>query len=109
GAEGRDERRPWQRRMKMGILGSGEVGRALGTGFVGRGHEVKIGSRSPKSAELAAWRQKAGSKTSTGTFEEAARHGETIVLATRGSAFDEVARLAGPKNFTGKVVIDVQN
>ncbi|HEY2739419.1 MAG TPA: NAD(P)-binding domain-containing protein, partial [Thermoanaerobaculia bacterium] len=28
--------------MKIGILGTGDVGRALGTGFVKHGHEVKI-------------------------------------------------------------------
>jgi len=70
---------------------------------------VKVGSRSPKSEALATWLKGAKGKASTGTFEEAARHGETIVIATRGSAFDEVVRLAGPKNFVGKVVIDVQN
>ncbi len=31
--------------MKVGILGTGEVGRALGTGFAQLGHEVKMGSR----------------------------------------------------------------
>ena len=95
--------------MRVGVLGSSDVGQALGRGFASRGHDVKVGSRSPKSEALATWLKGAKGKASTGTFEEAARHGETIVLATRGSAFDEVARLAGPKNFVGKVVIDVQN
>ena len=46
--------------MKIGILGTGDVGRALGTGFVKHGHEVKIGSReagnekAASSARLAA-------------------------------------------------------
>src|SRR5438128_12475288 len=95
--------------MRVGVLGSSDVGQALGRGFASRGHDVKVGSRSPKSEALATWLKGAKGKASTGTFEEAARHGETIVIATRGSAFDEVARLAGPKNFVGKVVIDVQN
>src|SRR5256885_1072215 len=39
--------------MKVGILGSGEVGQALGRGFASRGHDVKIASRTPKSEALA--------------------------------------------------------
>src|SRR2546426_12405007 len=95
--------------MRVGVLGSSDVGQALGRGFASRGHDVKLGSRSPKSEALVSWLKEVKGKASTGTFEDAARHGETIVIATRGSAFDEVARLAGPKNFAGKVVIDVQN
>ena len=41
--------------MKVGILGSGDVGRALGKGFAARGHDVKLGSRNTKSKELLAW------------------------------------------------------
>jgi len=95
--------------MKIGVLGSGEVGRALGRGFAGRGHDVKIGSRSPKSAELIAWRQKAGSKASTGTFAEAAKHGEVLLLAVRGTGAEEAIKLAGPDNIGTKVLIDVTN
>jgi 8-hydroxy-5-deazaflavin:NADPH oxidoreductase len=95
--------------MKIGILGSGDVGRALGSGFVGRGHDVKIGSRKPKSAELVAWREKAGAKASTGTFAEAAKHGEVVLLAVRGAGAEEAIRLAGTENFGTKVVIDVTN
>src|SRR5947209_10346967 len=87
--------------MRVGVLGSSDVGQALGRGFAGRGHDVKLGSRTPKSEALTTWLKEVKGKASTGTFEEAARHGETIVIATRGFAFDEVARLAGPKNFVG--------
>ena len=95
--------------MKVGILGSGEVGRALGSGFASRGHEVKVGSRSPKSAELVAWRQKAGSNASTGTFAEAAKHGDVLLLAVRGTAVEDVIKLAGPENFGTKLLIDATN
>src|SRR2546422_5940142 len=94
--------------MRVGVLGSSDVGQALGRGFASRGHDVKLGSRSPKSEALVSWLKEVKGRASTGTFEEAAGHGETIVIATRGSAFDEVARLAGPRDLAGKVVIDVQ-
>ncbi|MCI4371104.1 MAG: NAD(P)-binding domain-containing protein [Thermoplasmata archaeon] len=95
--------------MKVGILGSGDAGQALGRGFASRGHDVKIGSRTPNSEALAAWKKQVKGKGSTGTLEETAKHGEIIVLVTRGTAAEEVLRKAGVKNLAGKVVIDVTN
>lgn len=95
--------------MKVGVLGSGMVGQALGKGFAGRGHDVKLGSRSPGSKELSAWRTGTEGKASTGTFAEAAKHGDLLVLAALGSAVDEVLKLAGPQNFAGKILIDASN
>src|SRR5207253_9779984 len=95
--------------MKVGILGSGEVGQALGRGFASRGHDVKIASRNPKSEALMMWQKAAKGKASTGTFEEAAKHGEILVLAALGTAVEEVLRLAGPQNMAGKVIIDTAN
>src|SRR5438105_5002322 len=93
--------------MKVGILGSGDVGQALGTGFVARGHDVKIGSRDPK--KLAEWVKKAGKKASSGKFDEVAKWGELLVVATSWSGTKPAIDLAGPANFKGKVVIDVTN
>ena len=95
--------------MKIGILGSGEVGRALGRGFASRGHDVKIGSRNPKTKELQAWLKDTKGKGSLGSPSEAAGHGEVLVLAVPGTAVGQVIDLAGPKNFDGKVLIDVTN
>src|SRR5436190_1806741 len=89
--------------MKVGILGSGEVGQALGRGFASRGHDVKIASRNPKSEALVMWQKQTKGKASTGTFEETAKHGEILVLASLGRAVEEVLRLAGPPNMAGKV------
>src|SRR5437667_11019233 len=91
--------------MKVGILGSGEVGQALGRGFASRGHDVKIASRNPKNETLVMWQKLTKGKASTGTFEETAKHGEILVLASLGRAVDEGLRLAGPPNMAGKVVI----
>jgi len=91
--------------MKVGIIGSGDVAKSLGKGFIAAGHQVKIGSRSPE--KLNDWAKSAGA--STGTFDEVARFGEVIALATLGSATEEALRLAGQKNFDGKVVLDATN
>jgi predicted dinucleotide-binding enzyme len=95
--------------MRVGILGSGDVGRALGKGFVSREHEVKIGSRTPNSDKLKTWVNQMGRKASTGTFADSAAFGDIIVLATNGSAIELAIDLAKPQNLNGKLVIDVTN
>lgn len=91
--------------MKVGIIGSGDVGKSLGKGFISAGHEVKIGSRTPE--KLNDWAKSTGA--TTGTFEDVARFGELIALATLGVATEEALRLAGAKNLQGKVIIDATN
>ena len=93
--------------MKVGVLGSGAVGKVLAAGFLSLGHEAKIGSREPD--KLSDWVKGAGKGASAGTFEEAARFGDLIVLATLGAGAENAIRLAGAKNFAGKVIIDATN
>ncbi len=95
--------------MKVGIIGSGEVGQHLGTGFAATGHEVMVGSREPASEKLAKWTSAAGPKASTGTFADAAKFGELVVVATLWSGTESALRLAAPANLAGKVVIDATN
>jgi 8-hydroxy-5-deazaflavin:NADPH oxidoreductase len=92
--------------MKVGVLGSGDVAKVLAAGFKKHGHEVKIGSRSP--AKLADWiAQNAG--ISSGTFAEAAKFGEVVMLAVKGAVASEALDLAGAGNIAGKTVIDACN
>src|SRR5574341_712718 len=95
--------------MKIGVLGSGDVGKALGKGFVALGHEVKMGSRNATNEKALAWAKEMGPKASAGTFADAASFGEIVVLATLGSANEAALRSAGPAKLRGKVVIDVTN
>jgi predicted dinucleotide-binding enzyme len=95
--------------MKIGILGTGDVGRVLGSGFAALGHEVKMGSRDPASEKVKTWVAKTGKRASAGTFAEAAAHAEVAVLATLWSGTENAIRLAGPNNLAGKVVIDATN
>jgi hypothetical protein len=92
--------------VRIGILGSGDVGRALAAGFAGLGQDVKIGSRDPE--KLRGWAE-GRAHVSTGTFAETARFGDILVLATLGVATEEAIRLAGLDAFDGKVVIDTTN
>jgi predicted dinucleotide-binding enzyme len=94
--------------MKVGVLGSGIVGQVLGTGFLKHGYEVKMGTREPGAEEVRRWlAQTTGA--SAGTFADAVRFGEIIVLAVQGRIADKVVDLAGPSNFAGKTVIDCTN
>jgi len=94
---------------RVGVLGSGEVGRRLARGFGSRGHDVMIGSRDPGKPELREWLSGDGAGIEAGTFAQAAAHGELLVLAVLGNAADEAIADAGSDNFSGKVVIDAMN
>lgn len=94
---------------KVGILGTGDVGRTLGKGFASRGHDVRLGSRDAKNEKAQAWAKENGAKASAGTFADAARHGEVIVLATLWTGTKQAIEMAGPDSFAGKLVIDATN
>jgi predicted dinucleotide-binding enzyme len=95
--------------MKVGILGTGEVGRALGKGFITLGHSVKLGARDKTNEKALAWSREMGERASAGTFADAASFGDIVVLATLGSANEAAIRAAGIESFAGKVVIDTTN
>jgi predicted dinucleotide-binding enzyme len=95
--------------MKIGILGTGDVGRSLGTGFIALGHQVRIGARTAGHEKAMEWVGEAGANASQGTFADAADFGEIVVFATLGVANPEVVKAVGAKRFAGKVVIDVTN
>jgi predicted dinucleotide-binding enzyme len=92
---------------KIGVLGSGAVGKVLAGGFLKHGYEVMLGSREP--AKLAEWQAAGGGRGSAGTFADAAHFGETVVLAVKGTAAEEVVRLVGADALAGKTVIDATN
>jgi 8-hydroxy-5-deazaflavin:NADPH oxidoreductase len=95
--------------MKVGVLGTGDVGRSLGGGFIALGHEVKIGARTPDHEKALAWVGAMGRSASQGTFADAARFGEIVVFATLGVVNPEVVKAAGAKSLAGKVIIDATN
>jgi predicted dinucleotide-binding enzyme len=93
--------------MRVGVLGSGDVGKAIARGFVSRGHAVTIASREPK--KLAALVHEHPDKLHAATFEETAQAGELLVLATAFAVAKDAIDLAGAANFAGKVLIDLTN
>ena len=95
--------------MKIGILGTGDVGRALGTGFTGLGHDVMIGGRDAANPKAREWAARTGPRARTGTFADAASFGDALVLATLWSGTENAIRLATPERFAGKLVMDATN
>lgn len=95
--------------MRIGVLGTGIVGRTLGSALLRNGHEVRLGSRAAGNETAVAWAQEIGGPASEGTFADAAGFGELIVNATAGAASLEALRLAGAELLAGKVLVDVAN
>ena len=95
--------------MKIGILGSGAVGKALAIGFTAEGNEVMLGTRDPKASKITEWLSGAGKGITAGTFDKTAKFGEMIVLCPLYRAIDDVINLAGTKNFESKIIIDTTN
>ncbi len=95
--------------MRVGILGTGDVGQVLGAGFVNLGHDVKMGSRDPYSERVKSWVARTGAHASAGTFAEAAAFSDIAVLATSWSGTENAIQLSDPNNLAGKIVIDATN
>jgi predicted dinucleotide-binding enzyme len=95
--------------MKIGILGSGAVGKSLAAAFADAGNEVMLGTRDPKAVKITEWLASAGKGISAGTFEDTAKYGEMIVLCPLYRAVEEVIKLAGKDNLKGKIIIDTTN
>jgi predicted dinucleotide-binding enzyme len=94
--------------MKIGIIGSGTVGQVLAAGFLKHGHQAMLGTRDPKKPDVQKWLAATLGAT-VGTFEETARFGEFVVLATAGKAAESALDLAGPANLAGKTLMDATN
>lgn len=92
---------------KIGIIGSGIVARTLGTGFLRHGYEVTIGTRD--AGKLAEWHKSDGAKATVGSFADAARNADIIVLAVAGRVAESALDMAGLPVLDGKTVIDVTN
>jgi 8-hydroxy-5-deazaflavin:NADPH oxidoreductase len=94
--------------IKIGVLGSGIVGRVLANAFLQEGHPVMMGTRDIDKEEVVKWKtdNPAGK---VGSFAETAAFGEILVLAVSGAVVKDVLLLAGKENFAGKLVMDATN
>ena len=106
--------------MRVAVLGTGMVGRAIAGKLSELGHEVVVGTRDPDGTlarqepdffgnpPFGAWLAERPEVRLAG-LADAAAHGELVVNATAGAAALEALRLAGEANLDGKVLVDVAN
>jgi predicted dinucleotide-binding enzyme len=93
--------------MRIGVLGTGAVGRAIATRLHQLGHEMTMGSRSADSAALGEWIAAAGEGARGGSFTEAAAGSELLFNCTAGIASLAALEAAGADNLAGKTLVDV--
>jgi predicted dinucleotide-binding enzyme len=79
--------------MRIGVLGTGMVGRAISGKLEELGHDVRVGSRTAGDGTV--------------VFADAAAHGEIVFNCTNGAASLDALGAAG--DLAGKIVIDVAN
>lgn len=91
--------------MKIAVLGSGNMGRALGTRWAQLGHEVLFAARSADKAQAAA--ADAGAKARATGLQEAATQADVVFWSPRER--DPRLVLSNPSVLDGKIVIDVAN
>lgn len=92
--------------MNIGIIGSGNVGSALGQRWAEKGHAILFGARDPNSDKAkAALANVRGARL--GSLGEAAAFGEAILIAVPGAAALDAVRACG--TLDGKVVMDAAN
>jgi len=91
----------------IAIIGTGNVGMALGTEFGRQGHTIIYGSRSPLGLKALDLAKKTDGNSSTATPADAAAGAQIIVLAVPGMVVEEVLQHLG--DLSGKLIIDVTN
>jgi predicted dinucleotide-binding enzyme len=94
--------------MKVGIIGSGVVGRVLAAAFLKEDHDVMLGTRNTTKEEVIKWKNE-NPNGLLGSFQETAQFGELIVLAVGGLVAEDAITLAGKEHFMDKVIIDATN
>jgi predicted dinucleotide-binding enzyme len=95
--------------MKIGILGTGMVGNALGTKLVQAGYEVTMGSRSANNESAQKWASSLGERAHTAPFRDAAAFGEIVISCTGGMHSMEALQSVGAEPLRNKILIDVSN
>ena len=91
---------------RIGIIGSGNIGGAVGLKWAEAGHEILFSSRHPE--ELTELVERAGPRTRAGLPAEAAAFGEVVLIAVPYAALPQVGQDYTPL-MQGKVVIDCGN
>jgi len=93
--------------MNIAVIGSGNVGSALGQGWAKKGHHIVFGVRNPADAKVEALLKGVGPKARAAAVSEAAGSSDIVVFATPWNATQDAIRGAG--DLKGKVILDCSN
>lgn len=93
--------------MRLAILGTGDVGRALASGLHRHGHDVTLGTRDPRAGRLDDWLAEHPG-VGLAPFADAARDADALVLAVGWNAAKAVCDAVRP-HAAGKLLVDVTN
>src|SRR5690349_12063032 len=93
--------------MRIGIVGSGNIGGTLGARWARNGHAVVFSSRDPGSREMKQLIEKAGPTARAASVPEAAQASDVVLLATPWPAARDALAAAG--DLSGKILIDATN
>jgi predicted dinucleotide-binding enzyme len=93
--------------MRIGILGAGAVGSALGRAWANTGHQVAFATRNPDDPKLATLALSIGPNSGAGAVPTVVARSEVVVLATPWSAVRDMPGVAA--DWSGKVLIDCTN
>lgn len=94
---------------KIGILGTGTVGKTIGSALIKLGYSVMMGSRTADNSTAKEFATNNGQNAKNGTFEDAANFSDIIFNCTMGMASLQALALAGPSALKGKLLIDLSN
>ena len=91
----------------IAVIGTGDVGSALGPEFAAQGHTIVYGSREPERSKVKALVEKTGELASATTPADAAAQADIVVLAVPGLMVEEITKSLG--DLSGKIIIDPTN
>ena len=92
--------------MRIGTIGSGNIGATVGTLWVKAGHQVLFSSRNPENLKQLVGRL--GPSARAGTVAEALAFGEAILLAVPYAAYPQIGKDYSHE-LAGKIVLDAGN
>ena len=93
--------------LKIGMIGSGREGGALGTAFVKAGHPVMFSSRHPE--ELKGLVDGLGPLAQAGTVEQAIAFGDVVAIVVPYTAMEQIGKDYGAALAKKALVLDVSN
>jgi 8-hydroxy-5-deazaflavin:NADPH oxidoreductase len=93
--------------MNIGIIGSGNVGGALGTRWAQKDHQVTFGSRTPDDVDMQKLLDRAGKNARAARLAEAAATNDVLLFSMPWPVAKDVLSSLG--NLAGKVLIDATN